>query len=347
MRRRTFLALSAGITGIAGITAAATGCALIGGAGVPRAGRLSIVAPAARGQRWDRTARAVAEVVTGDGLAAAAQVGNRPQEAGLAALHSLAAPRAPFAREGRLLVAGAPLVAAAEMAGDAPVAEAVTPLARLVGDWAALVVPAGSPLRSFEDFAAALRRDPSGPVAGGGTVGGCGHVLYGMIGKCLGLDVRLLNYAGYPEEADAAEALHGGRLAALVGPVRSFATGIATGGLRPLAVSAAARIDGIDAPTLMELGIRLEYSDWCGVFGPRGMGAEDYDAAVALCDRLDASPRWRALCAREGWDRVYLSGNDFRRWLGTETRRTREALYELGLLRAADTNCGVGCAARP
>nr|BFE80909.1 hypothetical protein GCM10020093_035100 [Planobispora longispora] len=97
----------------------------------------------------------------------------------------------------------------------------------------------------------------------------------------------------------------------------------------------------------MELEIRLEYSDWCGVFGPRRMSAEDYDAAVGLCDRLDASPRWQALCAREGWDRVYLSGDDFRQWLGTETRRTREVLYDLGLLSASDTNCGVGCATRP
>nr|BFE80910.1 hypothetical protein GCM10020093_035110 [Planobispora longispora] len=227
MRRRTFFALSAGIM------ASATGCVLTGGAVAPPADRVSIVAPAVRGQRWDRTARALAEVVTGDGLAAAAQVGNRPQEAGLAALDALDASRVPFAREGRLLVAGAPLVAGAEMAGSLPVADSVTPLARLVGDWSALVVSAGSPLRSFEDFAAVLRRDPAGPVVGGGATGGCGHVLYGMIGKCLGVDVRLLDYAGYLEEGDAVEALHVGRLAALLGPARAFAAGIAAGGLRP------------------------------------------------------------------------------------------------------------------
>ncbi|GAA3447730.1 Bug family tripartite tricarboxylate transporter substrate binding protein [Planomonospora venezuelensis] len=357
MRRRRFLTLTAGVA------AAAAGCGLTGaggGAGVPMTGRLSVAVPPVRGQRWARLARALAEVAAGDGLAAQAGVasGGGPDAGGgtggapVAAAGAPpvavagaggrpgAAPGAPgvsFAMEGRLLLTGMAVVTAAELSGGPSVAGQATPLARLVGDWAALVVSTGSPLRSFEDFAAALRRDPAGLVVGGRTAGGPDHVLYGLIGKCLGVDTRLLDYAGYPGLADASEALHGGRTTALLGPARSFAAEVAAGRLRPLAVSAADRIDGIDAPTLMELEIRLEYSDWYGVLGPRGMDDGDRAAAVALCDRLDASPRWRDRCAREGWDRVHLSGDDFRTWLATETRRTREALHEFGLLSASTT----------
>ncbi len=77
------------------------------------------------------------------------------------------------------------------------------------------------------------------------------------------------------------------------------------------------------------------------------MSDEDREAAAGLCDRIDASPRWRELCAREGWERLYLSGDDFRQWLATETERTRGVLYELGLLGSSDTNCRAGCAIRP
>ncbi|MER5318491.1 Bug family tripartite tricarboxylate transporter substrate binding protein [Streptosporangium roseum] len=340
MHRRRFFVLALGVM-VAG------GCGGAGGSRVPLAGRLTVVAPAERGQGWDRAARALASVLTGDRLARAAEVSNYPGGLGAAALGAFAAAREPFTREGRLLLTGMPMVAGAEIANAASVVEATTPLARMVGDWAALVVPAGSRLRAFEDFAAALRRDPAGLAVGGRMEGGSDHVLYGMIGKCLGVDTRLLDYAGYSSGAEAAQALHDGRVAALLGSARSFVPEIAEGRLRPLVVSSAERIDGIDAPTLMELDVRLEYTDWCGVLGPRGMSSEDRDVAVALCDRVDASSRWRAICAANGWNRVYLSGDDFRQWLATETRRTREVLNELGLLSTFATSCWGSCVQRP
>ncbi|MFJ2029580.1 Bug family tripartite tricarboxylate transporter substrate binding protein [Streptosporangium sp. NPDC087985] len=339
MHRRRFFALALGVM-VAG------GCGA-GGSPAPTAGRLTVVAPAARGQGWDRAARALAMVLTGDRMARTVEVSNYPGGLGAAALGAFPAAHDPFMREGRLLLTGMPMVAGAEIANAASVVKSTTPLARLVGDWAALVVPAGSRLRAFEDFAAALRRDPAKLTVGGRMDGGSDHVLYGMISKCLGVDTRLLNYAGYSSGAEAAQALQDGRVAALLGSARSFVPEIAAGRLRPLVVSSAERIDGIDAPTMMELDIRLEYTDWCGILGPRGMSSEDRDAAVALCDRVDASPRWRAVCVANGWNRVYLSGDDFRQWLVTETGRTREVLNELGLLSTFSTSCWGSCVRRP
>ncbi|MFF5207287.1 Bug family tripartite tricarboxylate transporter substrate binding protein [Streptosporangium sp. NPDC000396] len=331
MHRRRFLSLAAGL-------AVAGGCGRVGGTGAPVMNRLTIVAPAARGQGWDQAARALAAVLVAEGLARMVEVSNYPGGLGSAALGAFVTARGPFVREGRLLLTGMPMVAGAEIANAASVVKSTTPLARLVGDWAVLAVPVKSRLRSFEDFAAVLRRNPAGLVVGGRLEGGSDHVLYGMIGKCLGVDARLLDYAAYSGWPEAFEAVHDGRVAALLGSARSFMPEIAAGRLRPLVVSSAERIEGIDAPTLMELDVRLEYTDWCGVLGPRGMSREDRDAAVALCDRIDGSPRWRALCAANGWNRVYLSGDDFRQWLTTETGRTRGVLGELGLLSATATS---------
>lgn len=339
MYRRRFLVLALGVM-------AAGGCGRVGDSGAASAGRLTIVAPAGRGQGWDRTARALAAVLRGEGLARAVEVSNYPGNVGVAALSAFTAARGAFAREGRLLLTGMPMVAGAEIANADSVTEATTPLARLVGDWAALVVPAHSLLRSFEDFAAVLRRNPAEMMVGGRLEGGSDHVLYGMIGRCLGVDVRLLDYAGYSGGTEAAEALHEGRVAAILGSARSFMPDIAAGRVRPLVVSSAERIEGIDAPTLMEREVRLEYTDWCGLLGPRGMSPGDREEALALCDRIDASPRWQAVCAANGWNRVYLSGDDFRQWLVTETRRTRGVLNELGLMRSIDTSCWGSCVGR-
>ncbi|MGC5010523.1 tripartite tricarboxylate transporter substrate-binding protein [Streptosporangium sp. DT93] len=370
MRRRGFFALAAG-------TALLAGCA----AGDAPAGtvvdRLFLLEPAADGHGWDGIARRLASVMVRSGLARTVMAVDRPGVLGSAPRDAFVVPgvpdlagaagdpgdpghlggpeasgapdasRASFAREGRLLVTAMPMVAAAEIANTTAVVEAATPLARLAGDWLALVVPAGSRLRAFEDFAAALHRDPARLTVGGRLEGGSDHVLYGMIGKCLGVDTRLLEYAGYLVAEDAAEALRLGRVAAMLGSARALLPGISAGRLRPLAVSSGVRIEGIDAPTLMELDVRLEYSDWCGLLGPRDMSPGDRQAAVALCERLDATPHWRALCAANGWSRVFLGGDDFRRWLSTETGRTRGVLHELGLLTSSDTTCWGSCVRRP
>ncbi|MFI7537710.1 Bug family tripartite tricarboxylate transporter substrate binding protein [Streptosporangium sp. NPDC049376] len=339
MHRRRFLALALGVM-VAG------GCGDMGGPGAGWARRLTIVAPVVRGRRWDQAAHALAAILTGERMAGAVEVSGAGAQ-GMAALTAFAAAvGGPFAREGRVFLAGVPMLAGGETADADSVLAASTPLARLAGDWSVLAVSPNSLLRTFEDFVAALRRDPARLVVGGGAGGGSDHVLYGMIGKCLGVDVRLMEYAGYPTESEAVEALHEGRVAALLGSAGSLLPKIATGRLMPLAVSSGERIDGIDAPTLMEREVRLEYADWCGVLGPRAMSPDDRDGAVALCDRIDASPRWQAVCAANGWHRAYLSGDDFRRWLVTETRRTRAVLNELGLLSIPDTNCWGGCVRR-
>ncbi|GAA4191545.1 tripartite tricarboxylate transporter substrate-binding protein [Streptosporangium oxazolinicum] len=339
MRRRGFFALAAGVL-------VAAGCDAGGGAG-PAVKRLFILEPTADGHGWDGIAGRLATVLVQSGLARTAMAVERRGALGSAPRDAFGAFHGPFAREGRLLVTAMPMVAAAEIANTTAVVNAATPIARLVGDWAVLVVPSDSRLRTFEDFAARLRGNPAGLTVGGGAEGGSDHVLYGMIGKCLGVDTRLLEYAGYLAPEDAAEALQVGRVAALLGSARALRPEIRAGRLRPLVVSSGGRIDGIDAPTLMEVDVRLEYSDWCGLLGPKDMSPGDRDAAIDLCDRIDAAPRWRSLCAAHGWSRVYLSGDEFRQWLFTETARTRGVLHELGLLKSSDTTCWGSCVRRP
>ena len=51
----------------------------------------------------------------------------------------------------------------------------------------ALVVPAASPFKTAQDFAAALKADPTKVPVAGGSAGGSDHILLGMIGKTVGV----------------------------------------------------------------------------------------------------------------------------------------------------------------
>ena len=82
-----------------------------------------------------------------------------------------------------LMVAGMVMVGAI-IANKSPVRLAqATPIARLTGEFLALVVPAQSPFATAKDFAAALKADPSKVPVAGGSAGGSDHILLGMIAQ--------------------------------------------------------------------------------------------------------------------------------------------------------------------
>ncbi|SDC89613.1 Tripartite tricarboxylate transporter family receptor [Actinokineospora iranica] len=55
---------------------------------------------------------------------------------------------------------------------------------------------------------------------------------------------------------------------------------IQAGELRVLAVTGRARIPGVDAPTLREAGVDVEFTNWRGVVAPPGIGDGDRDRLV-------------------------------------------------------------------
>lgn len=235
-------------------------------------------------------------------------------------------------RPGDLMVADPALLGAAALRGaTAQLVSRTVPLARLTGEWQVLVAGPDSAFRTFDQFAAALLRDPARPRVAGGATGGPDHVLYGLTALGLGADPRLLNYASYGDGAQAVAAMLDGRAAVGIGTHRDVAPHIRAGRLRPLAVSSPERITGLDAPTLMESGVRLVYANWSGLVGTHGLGERKRDALASLCRAVADSPAWARVCARNGWAPMYLDGDDFHRWLANEARRTGRVLDELGL----------------
>ncbi|MDF5752221.1 tripartite tricarboxylate transporter substrate-binding protein [Spongiactinospora sp. TRM90649] len=351
MRRRRFLVLAAG-------AAAVAGCAARPARERPLVGRVSIVASTAAGGSWEAVARVLSWALRREGLVRDVDIDYRhgaPAAVATAALGGDRAgatpigPATPTHRAGaRWLITGVPMLAAAEMDDSGEILSRATPIARLVGEREVLVVPAVSRLRDFEGFAAELRRDAEGPLVAGGPLGGAEHVLFGMIAQGLGVDARRVQYAGYGGPDAVASAVLGGRAAAGIGPVHQWERRLGSGDARALAVSSAARVEGVDAPSLLECGVRVDYADWCGLLGPGGMSDDERALAVEVCDRLGDSPYWREACRGREWISHHLSGDGFAQWLGGETIRMRAALRDLGLLNRPDvihanTNCWGDC----
>src|SRR5262249_58776876 len=90
------------------------------------------------------------------------------------------------------------------------------PIARLTGEFLALVVPAQSSFTSAKDYAAALKADPAKVPVAGGSAGGSDHILIGMIAKALGVAPSKVSYVAFAGGGPATAALRCDQVAASV-----------------------------------------------------------------------------------------------------------------------------------
>jgi putative tricarboxylic transport membrane protein len=313
MRRRRFLAwgLGAAVAGVAGCgTERVTGSA---------AGLRTGFSISPGGRRWARVGQAFADAARAEGF--------RTTGGGT-----------------KITVTGLPALAASELNNGQTLLDDATPLSRLTGDVEVVVVPANSRFKDFEDFGAHLRADPSRTLLAGGPQGEPDHLLFGLIAKGLGADTRQIDYTGYPGSQEAVAALLAGKAAAAAGLLGDWRAAIDRGRAKALAVSCATRVPGLDVPTLLESGVRVDFADWAAAVGPEGMQDGDRESAVRMCDAVTSSPSWRRACRAAGWNSIPLSGDDFELWLTSEVERTRAVLRDLGLLDSSRaTTCWGSC----
>ncbi|MFI6480494.1 tripartite tricarboxylate transporter substrate-binding protein [Nonomuraea sp. NPDC050663] len=305
MRRRQFFALG---LGVAASTAALAAC----GSGPGTASRLGPVSVVAAAAPWTPMAQAYGRALEQRGFPLAGRDTTGPITT--------------------ITVTGLPALAAAELNHGRPILEVATPLARLAGEPVVVVVPGGSRYTHFDAFAAQLVADPARTFLAGGPTGETDHVLFGLIARGVGADSRLVDYSGYAASADSVPALLNGAAAAAAGTLDAWRPHIAQRRVRVLAVSTDERVPEVDAPTLKECGVRVDFAEWCAAFGPKDMADPARQAAMAACDEAAYSDQWLDACRSRGWTPMPLSGEDFRVWLTSEVDRTRDVLIDLGLL---------------
>ena len=126
----------------------------------------------------------------------------------------------------------------------------VTPIARLTGEYEAIVVPAQSPYRtlgrSSTRFARARNRSPGAAAPPAAR----DQILAGLIADAVGVSPRRVNYIAFSGGGESMSAILGGQVTAGISGLGEFASQLAAGTLRVLAISSAERVPGVDAPTL-------------------------------------------------------------------------------------------------
>jgi putative tricarboxylic transport membrane protein len=302
------------------------------GAGVHAApAELSIMAPAGPGGGWDQTARSMQQVLQEAGIVPNVQVTNVPGAGGTIGL-------AQFVNTAKgdptQLIVGGYVMVGAIIANNSPVSLAdVTPIARLTGEYEAIVVPASSPIQSMEDLVAELKKDPGAVSWAGGSAGGVDHIAVGLIAKAAGVDPTKINYIPFSGGGEALAAILGAQVTAGVSGYGEFAGQIESGDLRLLGISAPGPVEGIDARTLKDAGLDVDVQNWRMVAAGPDLTDEQKADLVATVEAMAETDQWKETLATKGWLNTFLAGDDFAAYIDGQIEDTGQVLKDIGVVQ--------------
>jgi putative tricarboxylic transport membrane protein len=291
----------------------------------------TIIAPANPGGGWDQTARSLQTSLQDEGISKSVQVQNVPGAGGTIGLAQFASQQK---GNPNALIVGGYVMVGAILTNNSPVTlKDVTPIARLTGEYEAVVVPASSPLQTMGDLIEQLKKDPGSVSWGGGSAGGTDHIAVGLIAKAAGVDPTKINYIAYSGGGEALASILGSQVTAGISGYGEFESQVKAGTLRLLAVSSAERMEGVDGPTLKESGLDVVVENWRMVAAAPGLSADQEAAINADVEKLVKSKSWQDTLKTKGWQDTYLAGDAFKAQLDKDVESTQAILKDIGLVK--------------
>jgi len=303
--------------------------ALTGGGDGTQLRGLRMLVPNTPGGGYDVTARTAAKAMEDAKLTGSVEVFNLPGAGGTVGLGRTVNESG----NDRLVMSMGLGVVGSVYTNSSPATLAdTTPVARLTQETEIVVVGKDSPYRTLDQLLRDWKANPGGvPVGGGSSPGGPDHLAPMLIAEAAGLAPRDVNYVAYDGGGELLASVLGGKVAFGVSGLGEYADQIDAGELRVLAVTAGEPVPGVDAPTLRQAGLDVEFTNWRGIVAPPGLSDEGRAELEQAFADLRSTPEWQEALQRNGWTDAYQPGPEFGAFLESENERVAGVLRELGL----------------
>jgi putative tricarboxylic transport membrane protein len=328
LRKLTVGAVAAGLVLTGCGTTAEGGSASDGGSDGPISG-LQMMIPNSPGSGYDTTGREVARVLEEEGLAESIEVFNLEGACGTVGLQRL------VNEEGNadmLMQMGLGVVGAQYSNQSEATLDQTTPIAQLIEEAEAIVVPGDSPYQSLDDLVTAWKADPGNtPVGGASNPGGPDHLTPMLLAEEVGVTPSDVNYVAYDGGGELLAGILGGDVAFAATGVGEVTESAASGDVRILAVTSEEVVEGVDAPTLTDEGVDLVFANWRGIVAAPGITEEETQRFVDAMTEMHDSDAWKQVLEDQGWVDAFMTGDEFSAFLGDESDRVEGVLSGLGL----------------
>ena len=329
LRKLTLGAVAAGLVLTGCGTTADGGSASDGGSDGPITG-LRFMVPNSPGSGYDTTARAVAAAMEDGDVAKGVEVFNLEGAGGTVGLQRLVNEKG---NADMLMQMGLGVVGAQFSNQSEATLDQTTPVAKLIEEAEAIVVPGNSPYKSIDDLVKAWKADPGNtPVGGASNPGGPDHLTPMLLAQEVGVKPTDVNYVPYDGGGELLAGILGGDVAFAATGISEVTESAAAGDVRILAVTSKDAVKGVDAPTLTDEGVDLVFANWRGVVAPPGLSDAETQKWVDAVTKMHDSDSWKKALEDNGWTDAFVTGDDFKKFLGDESDRVESVMSTLGLV---------------
>jgi len=291
---------------------------------------LRILVPNSPGSGYDTTARAAAKAMQDAKLTDTVELFNSAGAGGTVGLQRLVNEKG---KEDILMQMGLGVVGAVYTNKSKATLADTVPIAKLIEESEAIVVPKGSPYTTLDQLVAAWKANPGKvPVGGASSAGGPDHLTPMLLAKAVGITPKDVNYVAYDGGGELLTGVLGKKVSFAATGIGEVAEQAKAGDVKILAVTSASPVPNVDAPTLKSLGVDMEFTNWRGIIGPPGLSDAKKQQYVDLLTKMHDSAQWKETLQKQGWTDAFQAGEEFKTFLGEENTRVAGVLTELGLV---------------
>lgn len=324
---RRSLALAAG----AALVAALAGCGVTRG---DDSRDILMIIPNSPGGGYDQTGRAAVKVMVADDITGGDfTVDNVIGAGGAAAMTDLVGEAGD---EHTMMTVGLGVVGSTYSFASSYDPLDATPLAQLMSEPEAVLVPPDSPFETIDDLVEAWTEDPGSLAIGGGSSpGGPDHLFPMQLAAEIGIDPNDVNYVSYDGGGPLKSALLGAKIDVGFSGPAEFEGDVESGELRMLATSGEERQPQetfADVPTLSESGVDLVFLNWRGVLAPPDISDERREELIGYLETMHETEGWQETLTTNGWTDDFKTGDEFGEFLQEQDDRVSGTLDELGLI---------------
>ena len=204
----------------------------------------------------------------------------------------------------------------------------LTPIARFTADPVVLAVRADSPWKTYAEFIAYAKANPRKTNYGSSGNYGTMHVPMEMLGSTSGASFTHVPFTG---AAPAVTALLGGSLDAVASGPSTVLQHMRAGKLRVLANWGPERHPALpDVPTLRELGIAVEFTQWAGLFAPAGTPETVTNALRKAAREMQEDAAFKQAFVALQTPLAYLDAPAFRAYWDSDARKMADIVQRIG-----------------
>ncbi|MCC7484646.1 MAG: tripartite tricarboxylate transporter substrate binding protein [Burkholderiales bacterium] len=208
--------------------------------------------------------------------------------------------------------------------------EHFTPIAFVASDPQAIMVPADSPYRTMKDLIDAGKSGSGTIVASVTSPGGSGRMLVFLLERETGAKFKTVSFKS---GGDAIIQVMGGHTQFTTENISEGYGAVQGRKLRVLAVTSLKRLPIVpDAPTLMELGIKLHVGTGRGFAMPGGVPKEAAAHMESVIERVYHTEQWKEHSEKNMFERIWMGSADYAKHLAQRRIDQEQFLRAVGII---------------